>query len=65
MWQISRIYENTLVVTSIVILKVSSLYNIGHNKCKELFPTKLQFKVDKNPMWMKITNDVPLQIRVY
>jgi hypothetical protein len=32
-------------------LKVSSLYNTGHNKCKGLFPTKLQFKVDKNPMW--------------
>jgi hypothetical protein len=30
-------------------LKVSSLYNTGHNKCKELLPTKLQFKVDKNP----------------
>ena len=24
-------------------LKVSTLYNIGHNKCKELPPTKLQF----------------------
>jgi hypothetical protein len=44
-------------VASIVILKVSSLYNAGHNKCKELFPTKLQFKVDKNPPWPKI-NDV-------
>jgi hypothetical protein len=32
-------------------LKVSSLYNTGHNKCKELLPTKLQFKVDKNPTW--------------
>jgi hypothetical protein len=32
-------------------LKVSWLYNIGHNKWKELLPTKLQFKVDKNPMW--------------
>jgi hypothetical protein len=25
--------------------------NIGHNKCKELLLTKLQFKVDKNPTW--------------
>jgi hypothetical protein len=32
-------------------LKVSSLYNIGHNKCKELLPTKLQFKVNKNLTW--------------
>jgi hypothetical protein len=32
-------------------LKVSSLYNTSHNKCKELLPTKLQFKVDKNPTW--------------
>jgi hypothetical protein len=32
-------------------LKVSSLYNTGHNKYKELLPTKLQFKVDKNPTW--------------
>jgi hypothetical protein len=31
--------------------KVSSLYNIGNNKCKELLPTKLQFEVDKNPTW--------------
>jgi hypothetical protein len=30
---------------------VSSLYNIGHNKCKELLLTKLQFKMDKNPTW--------------
>jgi hypothetical protein len=26
-------------------LKVSSLYNTGHNKCKELLPTKLQFSL--------------------
>jgi hypothetical protein len=23
------------------------------NKCKELLPTKLQFKVDKNPTWFR------------
>ena len=27
------------------------MYNTGYNKCKELLPTKLQFKVDKNPTW--------------
>jgi hypothetical protein len=32
-------------------VKVSSPYNTGHNKCKELFPTKLHFKIDKNPTW--------------
>ena len=41
-------------MTSIVTLKVSSLYNIGDKKCKELLPTKLQFEVDKNPTWTKI-----------
>ena len=35
-------------------LKVSSLYNIGHKKCKELVPTKLQFKMDKNPKLLRI-----------
>jgi hypothetical protein len=24
---------------------------MGHNKCKEILPTKLQYKVDKNPTW--------------
>jgi hypothetical protein len=33
-------------------LKVSSLYNTGHNKCKELLPTKTSIKVDKNPTWL-------------
>jgi hypothetical protein len=28
--------------------KVSSLYNTGHNKRKELLPTKLQFNVAMN-----------------
>jgi hypothetical protein len=27
------------------------MYNISYNKCKELLPTTLQFKVDKNPKW--------------
>jgi hypothetical protein len=27
------------------------MYNVGHNKCKELLPKKLQFKVEKNPKW--------------
>jgi hypothetical protein len=49
---------NMLIVTSIVTLKVSSLYNIGHNKCKELFPTKIQFEMDKNPMWPRIIDVV-------
>jgi hypothetical protein len=35
-------------------LKVSSLYNIGHNKWKALLSTKLQFKDDKNPTWRRI-----------
>jgi hypothetical protein len=33
-------------------LKVASLFNISHNKRKELLPKELQFKVDKNPMWL-------------
>jgi hypothetical protein len=32
--------------------KVFSVYNTGHNKYKELLPTKFQFKVDKNPTWL-------------
>jgi hypothetical protein len=39
------------IVPSIVISKVFLSYNTGHNKWKELFPRKLQFKVDKNPNW--------------
>jgi hypothetical protein len=42
----------------IKIKKVSLLYNIGHNKCKELLPTKLQFKLKENPTWPRITNVV-------
>jgi hypothetical protein len=38
--------------------KISSLYNTGHNKCKELLSTNLQFKLDKNPTWPWITNGV-------
>jgi hypothetical protein len=33
-------------------LKVSLLSNISQNKYKELLPTKLQFKVDRNPTWL-------------
>jgi hypothetical protein len=44
-----------LIVTSIVTLKVSSLYNIGHNKCRELLSTKVQFRMDKNPTCTRIT----------
>jgi hypothetical protein len=43
--------HSRLIVTSMMALKVSSIYNIGHNKCKGLLPTKLQFKADKNPKW--------------
>jgi hypothetical protein len=46
------------IVASIVTLKVSPLYNISHKKCKELLPTKLQFKVDKNPTWTRIIDVV-------
>jgi hypothetical protein len=35
----------TLAMASIMIFKKNSLYNIGHNKRKELLPTKFQFKV--------------------
>jgi hypothetical protein len=52
---ISKLLHRTILVTIVAsiysVLKVSSLYNIGHNKCKELLPTKFQFKVDKNPTW--------------
>jgi hypothetical protein len=53
-----------LTMVSIVTLKASLLYNIDHNKCKELFPTWLQFKVDKNLTWTGITNLFPLKRRV-
>jgi hypothetical protein len=39
-------------------LKVSSLYNTSHKKCKELVPTKLQFKMDKNPKLLRIIDIV-------
>ena len=39
-------------------LKVSSLYNIGHNKQKALPLTKLQFKADKDPRWHRILDAV-------
>jgi hypothetical protein len=46
---------NRLTVTFNSDLKVSSLYNTGHNKCNELLPTKLQSNLDKNPTWPRIT----------
>jgi hypothetical protein len=49
--------------------KVYSLCNTGHNKWKALLPTKLQFKDDKNPTWLRILDVVgcsfPLLRRVY
>jgi hypothetical protein len=48
------------VVASIVSLNVSSLNNTSDNKCKELLPTKLQFKVNKKPMWIGITDVVSI-----
>jgi hypothetical protein len=45
-------------------LKVSSLYNFGHNKCKELLPKKLQFNLDKNPMWPRIIDVVSIEEQV-
>jgi hypothetical protein len=45
-------------VVSIVTLKVSLQYNIGHYKCKEILSTKLQVKVHKNPTWPRITDVV-------
>jgi hypothetical protein len=41
-------------------LGVVTLYNTGHNKCKELFPTKLQFNLNMNPIWPRITDVFPL-----
>jgi hypothetical protein len=38
----------------------TSHLHIVHNKCKEHLPTKLQFKVDKNPMWPRITSVVSI-----
>jgi hypothetical protein len=35
-------------VASMVASIVISKFFIGHNKCKELLPTNLQFKVDKD-----------------
>ena len=37
-------------MTSIVISKF--FHCTGHNKCKELLSTKLQFNLDKNLMWL-------------
>jgi hypothetical protein len=38
------------------------MYNIGHNKCKELLPPKLQFNFYKNPhglkSWMLFSTNV-------
>jgi hypothetical protein len=39
-------------------LKVLSLYNTDHNKCKELLPTKFQFNLDKNLTWPRILDVV-------
>jgi hypothetical protein len=39
-------------------LKVSSMYNTGHNKWKVPLPTKLQFKDDKNPTWRRVLDAV-------
>ena len=47
----------TLAMASIMIFKKNSLYNIGHNKHKELLPTKFQFKV-KNLMLIRIIDVV-------
>jgi hypothetical protein len=44
--------HNILIVASIM---ASSIYNTSH---KELLPTKLQFKLDKNPTWPRITDVV-------
>jgi hypothetical protein len=52
----------TMIPISLFITKIQNLkwgcknfwrllYNTGHNKCKELLPTKPQFKVGKNPTW--------------
>jgi hypothetical protein len=35
---------------------VSTLYNTGHNKYKELLPTKLHFNLDQNLRWPRITD---------
>jgi hypothetical protein len=47
-------------VASIVTLKISSLHNLDNNLEYNLdcLPTKLQFKVDKNPTWARISSDV-------
>jgi hypothetical protein len=49
------LFEKLLILIGI---NASTLYNIGHNKCKELLPTKLQFNLNKNPTWPKITDVV-------
>ena len=48
--------KTMLIVASIVVSKF--LHCIDHNKCKELLPTKFQFKIDKNPIWPRITDVV-------
>jgi hypothetical protein len=56
---IAKLMQNWGYVYSILLdfsdkssdLNISLQYNISYNKCKELLPTRLQFKLDKNPTW--------------
>jgi hypothetical protein len=55
----------TMIPISLFITKIQNLkwgcktlwrvlYNILHNKCKELLPIKPQFNLNKNPTWTRI-----------
>jgi hypothetical protein len=61
---LTKLFPSTVLVTQQVNngftsdLKISSLHNTNHNKCKELLPTKLQFNLDKNPTWSRISDAV-------